>query len=122
MTEAVVWIAQEPMRKDASGNWVSKGLDIASASKYGKIVIAWPPDAFFLSRSLIQNQALDIAERYNDKLDYVVALGSPTLLSILAWSIGTKHKTLRMLEWDNRMQQYYPTLGDTLASVLQETK
>lgn len=114
---AKVFIAQEPMFK-RQGLWVSKGLDIASANRYGDVVIVWGPDASILSRDLIEEEAVRLADKYNDAEDYVVALGSPTLISVLAWAIGRAGKSLRVLEWDKDMRSYYPTLGTALYDVI----
>jgi len=102
------------MRKEHLGNgqsrWVSKGLDIASVIEYGVATIVWPPDASILSREIIEEEAERIAHSYNEDEDYIVALGSPTLIAVLTWAIGRKGKALRMLEWDKTLRRYYPTL------------
>lgn len=113
-----VFIAQEPMRKDANGRWVSKGLDIASANEYGEIIIIWGPESSIMSRNYMEAEALKAADAYDELNDYVVALGSPTLISILAWAIGSRGKMLRVLEWDRSMQRYYPTLGASLDDIV----
>lgn len=126
MRKPVVWITQEPMRKehgiDAHGKdtsrWVSKGLDIASASEYGSIAIIWPPAASVFSREMMERDAMKVARSYDHATDYIVALGSPTLIAVLSWAIGREDKILRMLEWDKGMRRYYPTLGDTLEDAL----
>jgi len=110
---SIVFIPQEPMVK-VNGRWVSKGLDIASAYEYGDIVFVWPPGTSVMSRQLIEDDADVAAERYNDEVDYVVALGSPSLIAALGWAIGRRGKALRMLEWDRAMKRYYPTLGERL--------
>lgn len=110
---SLVFIPQEPMIRVA-GRWVSKGLDIASANAYGDIVFVWPPGTSVMSRGLVEGDAERAAERYDERVDYVVALGSPSLIAALGWAIGRKGKTLRMLEWDKALKRYYPTLGETL--------
>ena len=113
MNSPTVWIAQEPMRKE-NGTWVSKGLDIASANMYGEVQIVWGPDASILGRAEVENIAVRAAMKYDPSQDYVVALGSPSLIAMLAWAIGCEKKTLRILEWDRALQRYYPTLRSTL--------
>ncbi len=110
----MVWIPQEPMHKDRQGNWVSKGFDLASATEFGSIIIVWPPGTSILQRQMIEDRALEIARQYDEFRDYVVCLGSPTLIAALGWAIGWEGKTLRVLEWDNKLARYYPTLGETL--------
>lgn len=113
-----VWIAQEPMRKDIAGKWVSKGLDLASAVMYGNPIIIWPPDTSILVRSVMETEALKVADKYDEEQDYVIALGSPTLIAVLAWAIGSQSKRLRMLEWDRALLRYHPTLGDTIDDIV----
>lgn len=108
-----VYIPQEPMVKHG-GRWVSKGLDIASANLYGDMIIIWPPGTSIMTGSLVERDALKVARAYDEELDYMVALGSPSLIAILAWAIGKEGKVLRMLEWDRSMKRYYPTLGREL--------
>jgi hypothetical protein len=101
------------MRKDDNGNWVSKGLNLAASAEYGDLIIVWPPDASVLSGDFIEREALNAAARYNDEVDWVLALGSPSLIAVLAWAIGFHGKTLRMLEWDRAAQRYVRTLNPT---------
>lgn len=108
-----VYIPQEPMIKQG-GRWVSKGLDIASANMYGDMIIVWPPGTSIMVGSLVEEDALKVARAYEEELDYMVALGSPSLIAMLAWAIGREGKMLRMLEWDRSMKRYYPTLGREL--------
>ena len=110
MKNAKVYIPQEPMKKDASGRWVSKGLNLAAASQYGDMVIVWGPDTSVLTRAVLEDDARYTALAYDEEHDYVVALGSPSLIAMLSWAIGSEGKQLRMLEWDKSMGRYYPTL------------
>ena len=120
----VVWIVQEPMRKEyvaeIGWRWVSKGLDLASAGRYGNSVIVWPPDAPIRTREVLEAEAGDIARSYNDQNDFIVAVGSPTLIAMLSWAIGKAGKSLRMLEWDRKNECYFPTMGDTTQQLLQK--
>lgn len=123
-----VWIVQEPMRKewlpDAAGQpswrWVSKGLDLASAGEYGNTIIIWGPDSTIHTRRLMEDEARKIARVYNEGQDYMVAIGSPSLIGILAWAIGIEGKRLRLLEWDRALKHYVPTLGDTAQDIIQK--
>jgi len=106
----IVFAAQEPMYKDADGRWISRGFNLAAAADFGDLVIVWGPDAPIMSPGLIAGQALSAASRYDPAMDYIVALGSPTLIAVLAWAIGRKRKPIRMLEWDKRFGRYYVTM------------
>lgn len=110
----IVFAPQEPMRKEG-GVWVSKGLNLSASAEYGELLIIWGPDASILTRQNIEAEARVAAERYNDKYDWVVALGSPTLIGALTWAIGALGKELRILEWDREAKRYASTLGITNA-------
>ena len=113
MNKPKIWAAQEPLRKNADGRWISKGLDLASAAEYGDLIVVWPPDTSIMARSLLEDEARAVALRYNEQCDYVLALGSPSLIAVLGWAIGNADKQLRILEWDRALRRYYPTLGVT---------
>lgn len=110
----VVYIPQEPMRKNHDGVWVSKGLNLAATSEFGIMCIVWPPNASILYRAHLEQTAKDMALKYREDTDYVVALGSPTLIAMMGWAIGNEGKVLRMLEWDRGLERYYPTLSETV--------
>jgi len=99
------------MRKDPLGRWVSKGLDLAATAEFGDIRIVWPPGAAIIGAETTAEVAAIAASAYDEQLDYVVALGSPTLIAVLAWAIGNRGKRLRMLEWDTRNKRYYSTIS-----------
>jgi thiamine pyrophosphate-dependent acetolactate synthase large subunit-like protein len=105
-----VYIAQEPMRKDAAGQWVSKGYNLADATRFGAIKVVYPPGASVFADVLVHSVALRVAMLYDDKRDYIIAGGSPTLMMALAHAIGSQRKKLRILEWDRGMRSYYPTI------------
>lgn len=113
MNRPIVFIPQEPMRKDG-GRWVSKGLNLASTAEYGDMLILWGPDTSVISRHILIDEAAKAADQYEETRDYVVALGSPSLIAVLSWAIGCAGKQLRILEWDRAMQRYYPTLSEQL--------
>ena len=104
-----IWIPQEPMHRE-NGRWVSKGFDLAATAEYGNMKIIWSPDTSVLQRGEIERDALAAAKQYDSTCDYVVALGSPTLIGMLGWALGTLDKPLRVLEWSKQMKRYYPTM------------
>lgn len=105
----IVWIPQKPMWLK-SGQWHSKEMDFSSANEFGKVEVIWagPPSIVF-DRLEMETRALDMAELYDDQQDYILALGSPTLIAIFAWAVGQENKELHMLEWDKGYRRYYPT-------------
>lgn len=105
-----VYAAQEPMVKNPRGEWEPNAtMDMSDASRYGELIFVWAPGAAAFARAHLERRALEIADRFNEERDWVINVGSPTLLSILAWAIGYRGKKLRVLEWDRRTRQYHPT-------------
>ena len=104
-----VWIPQEPMRREG-GAWISKGFNLAATAEYGSMRIVWGPDTSILDRDALEDTARRAASDYDPEADYVVALGSPTLIAMLSWAIGEAGKPIYMLEWDKPGRRYYPTL------------
>ena len=109
MKDATIWIPQEPMRK-LDGEWVRKEIDIASASEFGQIQVIWPPDAPILTQGVVAADAMRVARSYDQTRDYIIALGSPSLIAMLGWALGKYNKQLRMLEWSKQARRYYPTV------------
>lgn len=114
MSDPKVFIAQLPMKKNPDGVWVSKNLDLSKSEDFGELTVVWPPDASLSPRGAIERQATVMGRHYNDETDYMIALGSPSLICALAWAIGRAGKRLRMLEWQNREQRYVPTMLNTI--------
>lgn len=106
----VVWIPQEPMFMQG-GMWhKNEKVNFSSADEYGKIEIIWPgPNNIVFNRLEMEKRALDVAELYDEQTDYILALGSPTLIALIGWGIGQENKQIRMLEWDRGLRRYYPT-------------
>lgn len=109
MNRPTVWIPQEPMRR-VGDRWITKGLNLAATSEYGVMRIIWGPDTSILSREVLEQKAAECASVYDPTRDYIVALGSPSLIALFSWAIGAKGKTICMLEWDKALRRYYPTL------------
>lgn len=107
----IVFAPQEPMRKDTNGRWVSKGLNLAATAEYGDLLIMWSPDASVLSYGHVMKEARSFAESYDEERDWLVAVGSPSLIAAFAHAIGIEGKRLRILEWDRAAQRYASTFG-----------
>lgn len=106
-----IYAAQEPSIKIEEGVWAPKGLDFSSAHEFGELLFVWPPmDSYLFSRRKLEERALEAARNYDDTRDYILALGSPTLIGLLGWAIGKEGKKFRILEWTKATQTYYATL------------
>jgi hypothetical protein len=101
---------QEPLLRNAeTGLWErNRRINLEPASKFGELVFVWPPGWPGDKASATFNKALDVAERFDDKKDFVINLGSPWLIGLLCWALGKRGKELRVLEWDRRVNDYVP--------------
>jgi hypothetical protein len=110
----VVFAAQEPMVRNQNGHWIrNPTFDLDDAKRFGSIRFVWAPGAASFSPADLRTRAVEIAEEFDDERDWIVNLGSPTLIATLAWAIGHVGKRLRVLEWDRRERAYVPTTDET---------
>ena len=113
-SEPTVFAAQEPMVKNPNGHWVrNPHFNLADTQRFGAIRYIWSPGAAAFAPSDLRSRALEIAEEFDDSIDWLVNLGSPTLIATLAWALGRCGKRLRVLEWDRRGKCYVPTTDET---------
>lgn len=117
MAKGKVFIIQEPMQFDRAGAFVKKRINLEAAHEYGELVIVFENPHSVLDRRIVMDKAHQAAEIYNEETDYVVPVGSPTLIAAMAWAIGLSGRKLRMLEWDRGLGKYNPTLCETLATI-----
>lgn len=110
MNRAVVYAVQQPVFKNNYGQWISKGYDLASIETYGDIKYVWTPEPDIKSRSTMETMALQIARNYKEDVDFVLAIGSPSLIAMIGWAIGVEGKTIRLLQWDRKRRKYIEVL------------
>jgi hypothetical protein len=105
-----LYAPQEPLIKNMETQlWEpNRRIDLTPAKRFGEITFVWPPGSAIWASYHVRNKALEIAKQYNDGEDFVINLGSPSLIGILCWAIGNVGKELRVLEWDRRINDYVP--------------
>lgn len=103
---------QEPLLKNLeTGLWEpNRRIDVSAAKRFGDITFVWPPGSAIWASWHVRQKALEVAETYDDREDFVINLGSPSLIGILCWAIGNTGKELRVLEWDRRIADYVPVI------------
>lgn len=112
---AKIYAAQEPSFKLEDGVWVRKELDFSPAHEHGELIFVWPPmDSKLFSRRTLEARAIETARVYDESRDYILALGSPSLIGLLGWAIGNEGKKFRILEWSKTAKRYYATLVEPL--------
>lgn len=110
----MIFAAQEPMVKNNSGHWTpNPTFDLSDLKRFGTLFYVWSPGAANFAPDHLRKRAVEIAETFDDSRDCLVNLGSPTLIATLAWALGKCGKSLRVLEWDRRAEQYVLTTETT---------
>jgi hypothetical protein len=93
------WIVQENPR-----------LNVVSARNFGHL------EVIFKSRQQVLISGQEMIEEARYKLrnfaqdDYVLLMGDPALIAIVAVVLAQKHSTFKALKWDRQEQTYYEIL------------
>lgn len=107
-----VYAPQEPLIKNmVTGIYEpNRRYNLDALRKFGDIQFCWPNGSQVWARYETMQHARAIAQKFSSEHDWVVNLGSPTLMYLLGWAIGAENKPLRILEWDGRINDYVPII------------
>ncbi len=107
-----VYAPQEPMIKNLVTGMYERNAryNLDDAKRFGDLVFVWPNGSQVWNRYEVRQKALEIAQDYHEDEDWVVNVGSPTLMFLLGWALGRSNKELRVLEWDGRINEYVPII------------
>lgn len=100
-----VFIPQEPMRKDTSGNWVPK-MNLDKAGCFGDMIICLPPGRIPLSPEptimMLQDKLKDFCCD-----DFLVAVGPPAVIAVAAAICAAKNGgKFKLLVWNKDALKY----------------
>lgn len=117
MTERgpVVYVVQEPRKKDDRGGW--KTVNMLPALDYGSVeVLLEPGEQVVLSAAYVTRTLKAKLSGYRDQ-DFIVGSGDPAAIGIAcAIAALANHGRFTMLKWDRQEMRYYPVpvnlLGD----------
>jgi hypothetical protein len=84
------------------------GVDLSPAAKFGKLQVLLPPEGYRLP-DIEMTDAVREGMQSCGPLDWLVAIGSPSILAVAA-CIAAKQTggLLRLLTWDKRANDYLP--------------
>lgn len=100
-----VFVPQVPSRFDTDMNqWVPM-VDISPANKYGDIFVMLPPEASRLRPANLVKQLRAAMQDYSEN-DFILAIGDPVCIAIVAALANRACSPMRMLKWDHRMRDY----------------
>lgn len=109
---AIVYAPQEPMTKNLLTGLYERNprYNLSALDEYGHVTFVWPVGSQVWAKYEVKEHALKTARAFDDQNDWVVNVGSPTLMFLLGWAIGHVGKELRILEWDGRINNYVPII------------
>ena len=100
-----VFVVQEPMKKDRSGNFVPM-MDFRQATQYGELNVLLPPGRVALSPAPMIRKLNDGLSDFSDE-DYLIAAGDPSAIAA-AGAIAARNNRgkFKLLKWDKQMNTY----------------
>lgn len=103
---AIVYIPQEPMKRDQkTGQW-TQAFDLTPAKKYGELKTLLSHGALPIDTEPMVNNLKQSLENFTDS-DYLLAIGNPTAM-VAAGIIAASNNDnkINMLYWDSKSKEY----------------
>ena len=103
---AVVYIPQEPRKRDAkSGQWVT-AIDLSPAKKFGDLKVLLQHRSLPIDIEPMSQNLKESLKDFSDD-DYMLAIGNPTAM-VLSAIIASQNNDgkLKMLYWDSKIKDY----------------
>ena len=103
---AVVYIPQEPRKRDAkTGQWI-QAFDLSPAKEFGELKVLLPHGSLPIdTEPMIKNIKDGLKDFSSD--DYLLAIGNPTAM-VLAGIVASQNNngSIKMLYWDSKIKNY----------------
>jgi hypothetical protein len=102
---ARVFVAQEPMRKGASGR-TQPAIDLTPARQFGELIycLDWS-DSKYDDPDMMLLKVLQTLDSIRED-DYVLMVGSPTAMALVAGVAFCNCDSIRLLQWDKDASRY----------------
>ena len=103
---AVVYIPQDPRKRDAkSGQWIT-AFDLSPAKKFGDLKVLLPHGSLPIDIEPMSQNLKESLKDFSDD-DYMLAIGNPTAM-VLSAIIASQNNDgkLKMLYWDSKIKDY----------------
>ena len=102
-----VYIIKEQMIRGETGPVV---VDYSAATQFGDIEFITRFDMPMYGKSAVQEvwnaDALDFAQEYDERQDYIVTTGQPVAIFAIGWVLGKFNKVPRFLVWRREEGRY----------------
>tara|TARA_R100001443_G_scaffold487_6_gene2028 strand:- start:7811 stop:8146 length:336 start_codon:yes stop_codon:yes gene_type:complete len=103
---AVVYLPQEPMKRDSkTGQW-KQAFDLEPAKKFGDLKVLLPHGSLPIdTEPLISSLKISLKDFTSE--DFLLAIGNPTAM-VIAGIIASERVNgkIKMLYWDNKIKDY----------------
>ena len=109
---AVVYIPQEPRKRDQkTGQWI-QAFDLSPAKKFGDLKVLLPHGSLPIDTEPMLKNIQDGLKDFNSD-DYLLAIGNPTAM-VVAGVIAAQNNNgqLKMLYWDSKIKDYIKVVFD----------
>lgn len=103
---AVVYVPQEPMKRDIkTGQW-AQAFDLSPAKKFGDIKVLLPHGSLPIDITPMIGNLKDSLKDFSDG-DFLLAIGNPTAM-VMAGMVasGNNGGKVNMLYWDSKIKDY----------------
>ena len=103
---AVVYIPQEPRKRDQkTGQWI-QAFDLSPAKKFGDLKVLLPHGWLPIDTEPMLKNIQDGLKDFNSD-DYLLAIGNPTAM-VVAGVIAAQNNNgqIKMLYWDSKIKDY----------------
>ena len=101
-----VYVPQEPTRWDDTVKLHMPTADLTPVLRYGELLVCLPPNVSLYMPEVVYAALKEFMRGFTQD-DYVVAIGSPVLIS-MASIIASKvcNGPIKLLTWDRKQSQY----------------
>ena len=103
---AVVYVPQEPMKRDQkTGQW-AQAFDLSPAKKFGDIKVLLPHGSLPIDINPMIDNLKESLKDFSDD-DYLLAIGNPTAM-VMAGMVASNNNSgkINMLYWDSKIKDY----------------
>lgn len=102
----IVYVVQEPVRRDEATGDLVPLFDISPAMEYGDIEFLLPPGNIMLSPQPMVNTLNTKLSKYTDN-DFLLTTGDPAAIGV-ACAVAARHNRgrIQMLKWSSKVKRY----------------
>jgi len=108
---AVVYAVQNPHWRNPRTKIYEPKYDLSSCEEYGKVSFILDPNTRTEDPDSVVRACADRMETFCED-DFVLLIGNPVLIALVAIEASEHADVLTFLQWDGRKQSYTPITAD----------